>query len=152
MSLDFQLLKIKVQASSITRKLQAVEQIKDGWDPEDDNEFALCRMEIGLQIEYATHTSEELVTMTEQLPSNPPAYNDNPDEQRQRQLEVLVLSAGLHDHITGLEDRLVALKQQVNDALGTRVQEACSRARQVHTEAHDIITVAKKLRVEDSTQ
>lgn len=156
MSLDFQLVKIKVQASSCTHKLQAIEQIKDGsdpgLDPEDDTEFANIRMEIEVQILYAIHAFEEIVTMTEQLLSSPPSYHENPGEQRQKQLEVLVLSAGAHDYVIDLQKKLRDLKHQVNDSLGTRVQEACFRAQQIHTEAHDVLGAAKKLLAEQGTR
>jgi hypothetical protein len=152
MSLDFQLVKIKVQASSCTHKLQAIEHIRDGWDTGGDKEFKDTREYIGLQIEYAIYTFEEIVTRTEQLLSNPPAYNQNPGEERQRQLEVLILSAAAHDYVVNLQRKLRDLKHQVNDALDTRVQEACFRAEQIHTDAHDVLNAAKKLHVEEGTQ
>jgi hypothetical protein len=152
MSLDFQLVKIKVQASSCTHKLQAIEQIRDGWDTGVDEEFKNTRIKIRTQIEDAIHTFEEVVTMTEQLLSNPPAYNSNPSEQRQRQLEVLILGASAHDYVVDLQRELRDLKHQVNDSFDTRVQEACFRAEQIHTDAHDVLNAAKKLHVEEGTQ
>ena len=161
MSLELRLIQIKVQASRIRNKLQIIKQINDGWNSmnevnntnnNDDHEFAAeCEL-IDLQIEDATDTSEEVVTMTEQLLSNPPSYNSNPNEQRQRQGEVRILSGLLHEYVKSLEWTLKALKEQVNDALGTRMVEACLRVRQIHTEVHDVMTVAKMLRPEEGTQ
>lgn len=148
---DLELLKIKVLASSITHKLQALEQIKESWDT-DDIEFSKSRLEIGLQIEYSVHASEELVIMGEQLLSNPPSYNDNPDEKRQKQLELTVLGALLHDYAENLEEMVAELGEQVNDSMDTRVDEALARARQVHAETHDIKVAAKKLKAEEGTQ
>lgn len=145
---DLELLKIKVVASSITHKLQALEQIKESWDT-DDVDFSKSRLEIGLQIEYSLHASEEVVTMSEQLLSNPPSYNDNPDEKRQKQLELTVLAALMHDYAENLEERVEELSGQVNDAMETRVEEALARARQVHAETHDVKVAAKKLRLEE---
>lgn len=156
---DITLLKIKVAASSITRKLQAIKRIKDGWDKREEEreeqqeeEFALFRLEVELLIEYAMEVSEEIVVMTKQLLITPPAYNDEPDEERYQHLEVLVLSAYLIDYIVDLQDKLGELTQQVNDTKETMVQEVCLRLSQTHREARDIINTAKKLCSDQDTR
>ena len=152
MALDLNLLKVKVLASSTTSKLQSLEQIKNAWEQEDDNEFAIVRLEIALQMEYGMQVSEEIALIAEQLLTNPPSYNDNPSERQHRLLEVLVLTASLHEYVSELEKQLAALRQQVNDTMGTRVEEAYCRVKHVHTEVHCMIDVAGKLKDEEGTQ
>lgn len=152
MTLDFELLTIKVLASSCRNKLQVIKLISDAWNSEDNVEFPSERMEIELLIEYAIQASEEVATMAEQLLSGPPAYNDNPDEQRQRQLEVHVLSAITHEYVVDLETKLGELEEKVEFPLPTRVTETLSRAKRVQKEALEVLNVAKKLRQEEVTQ
>jgi hypothetical protein len=87
--------------------------------------------------------------MAEQLLSGPPAYNSNPDERRQRQLEVRVLSGIAYEDIVDLETRVREMKDEDIDPMGTRTEEALSRVRRVKKEALEILNVAKKLRKED---
>jgi hypothetical protein len=151
MSDDLGLLIIKVVASSITRKLEAIEQIKETWDT-DETEFARYRLEIGLQIEYAVHASEELVTISEQLLSSPPAYNSNPNERRQRHIELCVLCDRLVDYAETLESKVEKLKEQVNESMEMRVEEAYSRAKQVALEAKNATEGLEKLKAEEGRQ
>lgn len=130
MPLDFELLKIKVLGSSCRNKLQMIKEISDGWSQED-SAFPSERMEIELLIEYATQASEEIATLAEHLLSGPPAYNSNPDERRQRQLEVRVLSGIAYEDIIDLETRVTEIKIHEIDPMGTRMDEALSRVRRV---------------------
>ena len=150
MSDDLGLLTIKVVASSITQKLQAIEQIKETWDT-DETEFAQYRLEVGLQIEYAVHTSEELETCTEQLLNSPPAYNNNPNEQRHRHIELHVLSDQLFSYSSMLLSKIRGLKEQVNESMELRVEEAAARAKQVVLEVQNIVSAVEKLKVEEGT-
>ena len=147
MTLDFELLKIKVLASSCRNKLQVIKQISDGWNSLGDNvELSSERTEIELLTKYATQASEEVATMAEQLLSGPPAYNENPNEQRQRQLEVHVLSAFTHEYIVDLKTKLEELEENAEFATSARVTEALSRAKRVQKEALEVLNVAKKMR------
>ena len=148
MPLDLKLLKIKVLASSCRNKLEMIKEISDGWNQED-SAFPCERIEIELLIEYAIQTSKDLATMTEQLLSGPPAYNSNPDERPQRQLEVRVLSEIAYEDLVGLETKVREIKDEDLDPMGTRTEEALSRVRRVKKEAPEILNVAKKLRKED---
>ncbi len=158
-SRDLQLGIIKVHASSCSQKLIEIQQINDGWDPgpdpqdsENDVEFARSRIAIGVLLGWAINTYENLVAMTEQLLSHPPGYNENPDEQRQKQVEVLVLSDIACKLVVALQQKLDGLTQQVNDTLDTRLFEACFRVDYVRKEAHDILEAAQKLSAEQGSQ
>lgn len=142
---SFMLLKIKVLSNLCRDKLQDIGQIKDGWEVDDDEEdFAKWRLEIGVHLDYTILTFEELVSMSEQQLNSPPAYN-GPDEQHNRQLELLVLSKQAHEYAAELIRLLEHLGDETSDALGSRVEEALVRARMVNKEADGIVDAARLL-------
>ena len=132
------LIGIKVLASSCMTKVEAINQMKDSWDADNDIELKLRVIDIALLCEYTTKAFDEIVTLTDQLLRGPPPYEQGPDQRRHRLMELQVLVFQVRDYAGQLSHHVNCLEELAIDGEEMRLLEASSRAEKVVREAGEL--------------
>ena len=142
-SLPHRTLQIKVNASSLVRKLEAWINTVKAWeidDPDIESEATL----IALQCEYSISELNEVLESCEQLLHNPPSYEPNPDEKRHRLQEIHLLSSKGCEYATRAESTFQALMDMVYEGEWMKGSESGSRMSDIPPEAKGLVNMTKK--------
>ena len=133
------LLAIKVAASRCSTKLEAILNIKSGWDTDDEG-LAEQATSIGVLCENAVVECQEVIELVDDM-LGPPPYED----RRHRVLEIKVLCERAHDYLAKARTEIASLREQSNHRIEMRLVEASVRARDASDEAEDMKTVMSGL-------
>ena len=125
--------------------LQRVEQLMDEWDSARSEEFVTKHIQIGIELQLAKEAFARVTVMAEQLIRSPPPYDQNPDEQRYRRIELLVLCGKARTLSENLLEFVKDMKPLVQQSSAYSLAQGLVMVHIVQQEADGNVQNASKL-------